>query len=197
MIEDPASLVSERLKAERSQRGLTLRELAAASSLSANTINLIERGKISPTVATLHKLAVALGVTIADFVQKESDKQVIFFKEGQRQRARSVKVLIESLGTGLADQMMEPLLITLEPGADSGPDPIVHIGHELIYCLYGRIMYDIRGEEYLLEPGDSLFFEASLPHRWRNELPTSSRALLIMQSTDIREDTFNHHFYSL
>lgn len=194
MIEDPSVLVSKCLRAIRDRRGLTLRELAEASDLSVNTISLIERGKSSPTIATLHKLATALGVSVADFVEEESDRQVIFLKREQRRQARSAKALIEGLGAGLADQAMEPLLITLEPEADSGPEPIVHVGQELVFCLEGRIAYEIRGEEYVLEPEDSLLFEARLPHRWRNDQAAPSRVLLILQSPEGHQESSRRHF---
>lgn len=194
MIEDPSELVSRRLKTLRGRRGLTLRDLAEASDLSVNTISLIERGKSSPTIATLHKLATALGVSVADFVEDESDRQVIFLKREQRQQVRSAQALIESLGARLAEQAMEPLLITLEPAADSGTEPIVHVGHELVFCLEGRIVYEISGEEYVLEPGDSLLFEASLPHRWHNDVVAPSRVLLILQSSDRTAGPSSEHF---
>ena len=182
MIDDPSLQLGRRLKALRKARGLTLRELADASSLSMNTISLIERRKISPTVATLHKLATALGIMTADFLTQESGDKVIFSKLEKRQQTRSMKTLIESLGTGLPNQSMEPLLVTLEPKADSGPEPITHLGHELVYCLEGQIVYEIGDRQYFLNPGDSLLFEAYLPHRWRNEQPTLSKMLLILQS---------------
>lgn len=194
MIEDPSELVGKRLRTLRNRRGLTLRDLADASGLSINTISLIERSKSSPTIATLHKLATALGVSIADFVEEESDRQVIFLKRAERRHVRSANALIEGLGAGLADQTMEPVLITLEPDADSGPEPIVHVGHELVFCLDGRIVYEVRGEAYVLEPEDSLLFEAGLPHRWSNDQAGPSRMLLILQSPEVRPGFSGPHF---
>jgi XRE family transcriptional regulator, regulator of sulfur utilization len=178
----------------RTKRGLTLRNLAEISGLSINSISLIEHGRISPTIATLQKLATGLGVTLADFVEEESAKEVIFLEREGRHRARSVEVLIESLGTGLSDQSIEPLLIMLEPGANSGPDPIVHLGHELVFCLEGQLTYEICGDPYLLHPEDSLLFEARLPHRWRNEQAYPARALLILQSPGRRREALDQHF---
>jgi uncharacterized cupin superfamily protein len=70
---------------------------------------------------------------------------------------------MENLGSGLRDQTMELLLVVLQPGADSGDEPIVHLGHEFIFCLEGAIEYEIRGDSYLLDAGDSLIFGAYLP----------------------------------
>jgi quercetin dioxygenase-like cupin family protein/DNA-binding Xre family transcriptional regulator len=184
MNEDPSLKVSTRLKMLRKARRLTLRDLSEASGLSVNTISLIEREKTSPTIVTLHKLATALGVGVISFLEEETDKQVIFLQQGQRPSTRSGKALLRSLGTGLVNQTMEPLLITLEPDADSGPEPMTHLGHELAFCLNGQISYEINGEQYLLKPGDSLLFEASLPHRWHNEQSEPSQLLMVVQSTN-------------
>ena len=182
MKDDPSSLASQKLKAFRKMRGLSMRDLAAASELSVNTISLIERGKISPTITTMHKLATALEIGIAEFFAEESGKNVIYMKRDQRRPIRSGMAMIGSLGSGLNNQTMEPLLVTLAPGAGSGSRPMTHLGHEFAFCLEGRIIYEIKGEQYLLEPGDSLFFEAYLPHLWFNGQAAPSQAIVVAQS---------------
>ena len=91
---------------------------------------------------------------------------------------------------------VEPLLITLKPKADSGKSPIVHTGREFVYCLDGHITYFIDNQPYPLEPGDSLMFEAYLPHRWRNEAETESRLLLVLCPMDERDQPTERHFGS-
>lgn len=193
MIDDSTLLVGERLKTLRNERGLTLRDLADASGLSINTISLIERGKSSPTVATLYKLATALGVPVGFFVEEALPKEVVFQKAEGRPQARSVGLIIENLGSGLVDQTMEPLLLTLEPEADSGPDPIVHVGHEFVFCIEGRVAYEVDRQTYLLEPEDSLLFEARLSHRWRNVHSGPSRVLLILRPQGRQGDLLSRH----
>ena len=179
---DPSSLVGQQLKAFRKMRRLSMRDLATASELSVNTISLIERGKISPTLTTMHKLSTALGIGITEFFGEESGKQVIFMKRDQQRSVRSGMAMIGSLGSGLDNQTMEPLLVTLAPGAGSGARPMTHLGHEFAYCLEGVFIYEIDGEQYLLKPGDSLFFDAYLPHRWSNGQAATSQALIVAQS---------------
>lgn len=190
---DPARLVGERLRTARLQRGLTARDLAEVGDLALNTISLIERGKISPTVATLHKLATALGVPLTFFFEDGAKNQIIFQKGGERPQARSANVLLENLGSGFEGQTMEPLLLTLDSGAGSGPDPIVHLGHEFVFCLQGEIEYCVDGELYRLEPYDSLFFEAHLPHSWRNPQASPAQFLLVLQATEGREEAAWQH----
>jgi quercetin dioxygenase-like cupin family protein len=93
-----------------------------------------------------------------------------------------------SIGGGQA------LLVTLEVGADSGPDPIVHTGQEFVYCLKGHLAYTIDGQPYLLEPGDSLIFEAHLPHRWGQSGDVATRAMLILCPTDQNDRPTDRHF---
>ena len=193
MVDDPTQLVGKRVRAARLQRGLTARDLARAGDLALNTISLIERSKISPTVATLHKLAMALGVSLTFFFEDAIKKQVIYQKRGERRQARSARVLLENLGSGLEGQTMEPLLLTLEAGANSGPDPIVHVGHEFVFCLQGCVEYYVDGKLHRLEPEDSLFFEAHLPHHWRNGQESPSQLLLILQASEGREEARHQH----
>lgn len=178
---DPSQVVGERLRSARLARGWSAKELAAAGNLAINTISLIERGKISPTVATLHKLALALDVPLSLFVEEPARRPVSFHKRGERRQARGVRVCLESLGTPEAERAMEPLLLILEPGADSGPEAIAHAGFELVFCLEGRIEYKVGDETFILEPEDSLFFAARQPHGWRNASDGVTRILLVAQ----------------
>jgi len=185
--------IGPKLRALRKRRGLSLRALAELCGLSPNTISLVERGKTSPSVATLHRLATALGVSMTFFFEEGKRRDVVFVQADRRARTRSDSVIMENLGSGLRAQVMEPLLVSLQPGAGSGDEPIVHLGHEFIFCLEGRIEYEIRGERYLLDVGDSLIFEAHLPHRWRNVSDKPSAILLILQTQEGREESVEQH----
>ena len=79
-------------------------------------------------------------------------------------------------------------------GGNSGDTPIVHTGLEFVYCLEGCIGYEVDGQAYTLNPGDSLLFEAHLPHRWRNAGNTPSRSLLLLCPTDERDHPDERHF---
>ena len=195
--DDPGQIVGQRLRTLRAERRLTVRDLAQASDLAFNTISLIERGKISPTIATLHKLASALGVPLAYFVADGPPKRVVFLKRAERSKAHSAHVLLENLGAGSPDQTLQFLLLTLQPGASSGPDPIVHVGHEFAFCLEGRVEYVVEGKLYELEPEDSLLFEAHLPHRWHNAQDAPSRLLLILQAVEGHEAALRRHLESV
>lgn len=187
--------VGQRVRQLRLESGLSIRALAEASGLSANTLSLIENGKISPSVSTLHRAAHALDIPIAAFFETPSSrKQVVFLPGNQRPHARFEHGAVEDLSTGFASRALHPCLVTLEPHNGSGADPIAHTGYEFVYCLIGRIAYTVDDRRYLLTPGDSLLFESHLPHRWQNEDDTPAQMLLVLAPTDDRDRPSHRHF---
>jgi transcriptional regulator with XRE-family HTH domain len=187
--------VGSRLRVLRAGRGLSMRVLANKSGLNVNTLSLIENQRTSPSVSTLQQLAQALQVPISAFFETDhGDKLVVHQKAGNRPRAAFKHGSLEDLGAGMPRFGAEPFIITLAPNADSGKTPIVHTGREFIYCLEGHIAYSVDSETYLLEPGDSLLFEAYLPHRWKNTDATPSRNLLLLCPSDERDHPTERHF---
>jgi transcriptional regulator with XRE-family HTH domain len=193
---DPGLIVGQRLKALRAERGLTVRDLARVSDLAFTTISMIERGKMSPTVSTLHKLSIALGVPLAYFVSESPPEPVIHLRRQERRPAHSAHVLLENLGASGPDQPLQLLLLTLQADADSGPEMILHLGQEFAFCLEGRIEYEVDDKPYTLEPEDSLLFEAHLPHRWRNCQNAPSRLLLVLHASQGHEAALRRHIES-
>ncbi len=187
MGEEAPPDVGKRVRELRESRGLSLRTLAEMSDISVNAISLIERGQSSPTVSTLHRLAAALGVSIVDFFGPEDHARVVFVRADRRGKTQTPGGLIENLGIGLAGQRIQPFLVTLEPGAGSGAEPITHSGQEFVYGLSGQVVYTVSGASYSLGEGDALLFEASLPHYWCNPNRSAARILLVLEAIEGRE----------
>lgn len=189
--------VGQRVRQLRVESGWSIRALAEASGLSANTLSLIENGKISPSVSTLHRAAQALGVAITAFFEAPSSQQlVVCTTAAARTGERFEHGMVEDLAVGFASRGLHPCLVTLAPHNDSGIGLIVHTGYEFVYCLQGRVTYTVDGEHYLLTPGDSLLFESHLPHRWENEDDTPAQMLLVLAPTDERDRPTHRHFSS-
>jgi transcriptional regulator with XRE-family HTH domain len=186
IMEEIAPNVGPRIRTMREQRGLSLRALAERCNLSINAISLIERGGNSPTVSSLHLLATALGVKITDFFEDPHEHAVVYVKHDQRLATQGNGLLMESLGIGLRNQQLEPFMVTVEPGAGDAGESIVHPGQEFVYCLAGEIRYQIAGQVYCLESGDSLLFEATQPHCFWNIGGFPAQALLILQAIEGR-----------
>ena len=187
--------VGRRLRALRNEHDLSLRALADRSGLNVNTLSLIELGKTSPSVSTLQQIAQALTVPIVAFFETEAPKQhLLYMKASQRANAVFAHGTLADLGAGMAERTIEPLVITLEPNMGSGPQLIVHTGHEFVFCLKGRLLYTVQDQSYLLAEGDSLLFEAHLPHRCQNVDLSTTQALLVLCPADARDEPTALHF---
>jgi transcriptional regulator with XRE-family HTH domain len=194
-LEDNVVRVGQRLREIRNLRGLSLRTLSERSGLNINTLSLIENERSSPSVSTLQHLAQSLQVSITEFFQTDhGSKKLVHQKQGSRPQIAFKHSTLEDLAAGMPRFGPEPIIVTLEPGADSGSSPIVHTGREFVFCLDGHIAYMVDNENYLLEPGDSLIFEAYLPHQWKNVNPTPSRVLLVLCPMDERDQPRERHF---
>ena len=175
--------VGTRLRSLREERKISIRGLARKSGLSANALSMIERGKTSPSVSTLYKLADALELPITTFFGEEIEKNaVVFVKSDERTRVPFQRGVWEGLGGENFIGRMEPFVMTLESGANSGIHTVVHTGHEFVFCLRGQLEYQVEEEFYLLNPGDSLIFSARLRHRWRNAGGTVCNVLFLLSS---------------
>ena len=184
------------LRELRTKRGLSIRSLADMAGLNFNTLSLIENGKTSPSVSTLQQIAQALEIPITAFFENiPLRNDLIYQKPGRRPLARFEHGHFEDLGQGLTLGRGLPLLMTLEPGADSGDTAIVHTGQEFVYCLDGHLNYTVAEKEYDLIPGDSLIFQAHLPHRWGNRGNIPSSSILILCPADEDDRSTEQHFH--
>ncbi len=177
--------VGQRLQELRQMHGLSQRALAEMSGLNFNTLSLIENQKTSPNVSTLQQLAESLDVPITAFFESiKASLPVVFQESGKRSQTTFPQGIFEDLGGGLALGEATPLLMTLYSNHESDPHPIVHTGQEFVYCLTGKMVFWVDDVEYTLEPGDSLIFEAQLPHRCENCEDEDARAILVICPAD-------------
>lgn len=179
MPQNLETIVGQRIKSLRAEKGFSLRDLAEKSGLSANTISLIENEKNSPTLSTLQCLAQSLNVPITDFFQEQGGVTTVVVKRGEGMYTKSENVEMESLGLGLQNQELVPFLITLEPGDENAASEVSHGGQEFVYCLQGEIVYTTRDGEFPLETGDSLLLDANFPHKCVNQSQAVAKYLLI------------------
>ena len=173
--------VGNRLRQLRENRKVSMRTLAQMSGLSAYALSMIERGKTSPSVSTLYRLADAIGVPVTDFFSPETARnKVVFLKAEERARLPFMRGLWEGLGGEQFTGNVMPFMLTLENGASSGPNSVVHTGHEFVFCVRGQLEYMVESQIYTLEAGDSLLFAAQLKHRWRNPGGMVTNVLIVI-----------------
>lgn len=186
--------IGRRLQEFRTAHGLSIRGLAEISGLSFNTLSLIENEKTSPNVSTLQQLAIALKVPITVFFETSTIyKDMVYQKAGLRPSTSFPHGELEDLGGGLTLGDATPLLLNSKPLSNSGPNAIVHTGQEFVYCLEGKIVYWVGQDEFLLEPNDSLIFQAQIPHRWENRSDNFCRSILIICPSDCGDRLVGQH----
>lgn len=193
---DAASVnVGERLHELRTKHEMSMRILAMKSGLSIQTLSMIEKGASSPSISTLYKLADALGVPITYFFSLSLDKrQVVFLKADERTHMPFTRGVFEGLGGEQFAGNLEPFLLTLESGANSGPQVMAHVGHEFVFCLRGQLEYRVEHDVFELAAGDSLLFAAHLKHRWKNPGRTVTTALVVISEFTGETDVHGLHW---
>jgi transcriptional regulator with XRE-family HTH domain len=153
----------------RRNLSMTVAELANIAGMSTGMLSKIENGQTSPSLATLQELSKALQVPVTAFFRKfEEEQDATFVRAGQgltieRRGTRAghqYQLLGHSLSRNLA---VEPYLITLTKDSDVFP-VFQHDGIEFIYMLEGEVGYRHGDRVYVMTPGDSLFFDADVPH---------------------------------
>jgi len=187
--------VGLRLREIRKKKKYSLRSLAEKSNLNLNTLSMIENSKTSPSVSTLQRISNALEIPISYFFDLAPQKStIVFTPKNQRVPASAEHIRLQLLGTNLASDMLHQFIVQLAPGDCSGESETVHTGLEFVYCLNGSTEYVVDGKTYLLEPGDSLVFEAYLPHIWCNKSDSFAEILLIFFTSDELENPAARHF---
>lgn len=153
----------------RRRLDVTATELAQSAGLSAGMLSKIEHGQISPSLTTLQALSAALHVPITELFagfEESRDCSYVHSGNGIRIERRGTKVghFYDLLGHSIAGPIaVEPYLITLSKEAIPYT-AFQHEGLELIYMLSGKVRYRHVDRSYLLEPGDTLFFDAGGSH---------------------------------
>ena len=165
-------IVGLNIKKLREQQGLTLRELASKLDVTASFISQVEQGKAAPSLAKLKMMADALSVTVGELVgEEETPEKRIFLRKNERRSIKKIGkgINIEILTEPDFDKQMEALFFTLKRGATSGGKKFQHFGQEFALVQKGSLEVSLNGKKYLLKEGDSLYFQSSIPHSFRNK----------------------------
>jgi transcriptional regulator with XRE-family HTH domain len=161
--------IGREVRTFRRQLDMTVAELARQAGLSAGMLSKIENGMTSPSLDTLQSLSSALHVPVTAFFRKyEEERDATFVKAGEglkiERRGTRAGHQYQLLGHSLRRPLaVEPYLITLTEDSDVFP-LFQHEGIEFLYMLEGEVGYRHGNRTYLLTPGDSLFFDADVPH---------------------------------
>jgi transcriptional regulator with XRE-family HTH domain len=182
-IERTVSELGAKLAMARAERGWSLAELARRSGVSTASVHKIEKSGMTPTIATLMKVAAALGTSVSYFIDEDvAVPAAIVVRGDERARLYTSKtgIALDNVSGRYGRYRLAGAEARLEPLASSGPDPMRHPGEELIYLLEGAMRVTVDGDVTELEAGDSIHFRTDRPHTWENPSERPARALWFM-----------------
>jgi len=165
--------LATRLNELRRARGLTLEQLASLSGLTKSYLSKIENGKKVPPLGSLSRICHALGTDLAVLFQgrdgpEAEEPDVCVVRAAERLPAirggTTFGYDYENLAHRRPHKHMEPFLFTF-PSSVTEEVFFEHDGEEFVFVIAGRVRFLVDGREWVLNPGDSIYFDASLPHR--------------------------------
>jgi DNA-binding transcriptional MerR regulator/mannose-6-phosphate isomerase-like protein (cupin superfamily) len=156
----------QRFRRLRTRRGLSLAQVARATSVSVGFLSALERGQMRSSIATLRRIARFYRTNILSLFEAAEENPRLVRPAQRKILETTPGVRMELLAWG--HTAMEPHLFRVRPGGGSG-ESYAHEGEEFLHVLRGDFEIWLNsGEHYRLKPGDSLYFESSTPHRWKN-----------------------------
>lgn len=174
---DAPQLPGQRFRRLRVRRGLSLAQVARATGVSVGFLSALERGQMHSSVATLRRIARFYKTSIMSLFDTNGEMQHLVRPEHRKILETSPGVRMELLAWG--NTAMEPHLFRIKPGAGSG-ESYAHEGEEFLHVLRGEFeIWLNKQEHYVLKAGDSLYFESSTPHRWKNSGRTETWLLWV------------------
>lgn len=174
--------VGEVLKRVREQHGLSLRTLATTIGFSASFLSQVENGQVSPSIASLSRIATELGLTLADLFEASQTPVASVVRATERRGFTSSwsHARIESLTPSSAERRpLEAVAVTLSPQGASGRHAAGHAVNQFAYVLQGPLTLFLEEERLSLTSGDAVVIPRKTPHRWENEGHASAQVLLV------------------
>ena len=173
-----------RIKRIRKTRGLTLKDIEARSQVSATHISEIERGKTSPTIGALSRIALALGKDTAFFLERQNldDVSKIKYEDRQKTPFKNAQGYYQQLTMGIPGGHLQTYRMHLDPGGVLQYAHPEHEGEATLYCSHGEVQFSVEGEEHTLHEGDSVHFTDEFGPRSENS-SCDTPAELILVST--------------
>jgi transcriptional regulator with XRE-family HTH domain len=173
-------LLGARIRSLRLSRRMTLRELAGRTGLTQSFLSQVERDVTTPSIASVQRIAHALGLTIGRLFEEAAPTGRVVRRE-ERQR-------IGYPGLGSSDEFLtrdggrlQVILSTIDAGGGTGDDAYSHNSdEEVVVVLEGELELWVGDEHYLLGEGDAIAYPSRVPHRNRNPGATTARVIFCL-----------------
>ena len=169
--------IGSKIKKLRTQKGLTLEELASRSELTKGFLSQLERGLTSPSVDSLDDILEALGTNLSEFFQEDRDEQYLFRDADFFVDVRE-GCTVHWIVPNTQKNKMEPILLELPSGGESF-EVQPHSGEEFGYVLDGSVLLVCDGKRAVLRKGETFYLHGSTFHKLRNERKSTARVLWV------------------
>jgi transcriptional regulator with XRE-family HTH domain len=171
------------IRKARQHHHRTLQQVAQAAGISVSSLSQIERDLLTPSVATLKRIADALHIPAGKLMfsadARSTRATVAVLRKGHRKSVAfpNSEIRYELLTPDLR-RRSSLLWLVAAPGAESGA-PLTHEGEDVVVVLRGRLSIEVGGQWHELDAGDSIFFSSELPHRWCNRDAVQAEAIWV------------------
>jgi len=169
--------IGGKIKQLRTQKGLTLEELASRSELTKGFLSQLERNLTSPSIDSLDDILEALGTNLADFFKEDKVEQYTFREQDFYVDERDDHTVSWIVPNAQKNQM-EPILLTLPEGGQSF-EVAPHTGEEFGYVVDGTVALECDGKRSVLRKGETFYLHGRTFHVLKNEKKTPVRVLWV------------------
>lgn len=164
--------IGKKIKALRIKKEMTIEEVSKETGISEAVISRIEEQDFAPPLGCIVSLADVLRVTVGELFGDSADSPFCIVRSDGRKAVSRFNSIVgessgysyESLGHRKQNRQMEPFLVTLTPVKDATVEPNQHVGEEIIFVLEGQVEVRLADHTDILNPGDSIYYDSSLPH---------------------------------
>lgn len=166
-------IVGEKIKSLRTAREISVQELAERSGLSEEQVIRIENNVDIPSLAPLIKIARALGARLGTFLDDQTELGAVVCRKQETNDTISFSnnamdarthMHYSSLSKSKADRHMEPFIVEIEKVNNTEYSLSSHEGEEFIYVLEGIIEIAHGKQKYVIEAGDTIYYDSIVPH---------------------------------
>jgi transcriptional regulator with XRE-family HTH domain len=178
--------IGDKLRALRLKKKMGLVELGRHTGLSAAMLSKVERGKLFPTLPTLLRIALVFSVGLEYFFSDDQKRHVVaIVRRAQRKRfperpdGRDISFYFESLDFAAVERKLNAYHAEFQPLQPGKARLHHHTGVEFLSVLRGKLELHIGTEDQILESGDSIYFDSSLPHSYRRVSQKPCSAIVV------------------
>jgi transcriptional regulator with XRE-family HTH domain len=174
--------VGGRIRQLRRGLEMSVRSLAAKTGFSPSLISQVEHGQVTPSIGSLERIALALGVSLGKFFAESDTQAAGLVRATARQKLTSTwsPVSIEALSSMDGSAKLESVLMTMAPGGRSGKYPAPDSLEKFAFIVKGEVTLTLGDEVYMLGKGDAITFTPSTPYQWENTGAETAQLMIVV-----------------